>query len=106
MESVDEEFADIHAVDDDAQALDGDVFVVGFGERALVEEHVGERPLFVGFFQEDVVTENDRGVAADENGAGDFVGAGLADDDRAGLVEGALERLGVGEAGGFGREAE
>src|SRR4029077_15226286 len=43
VESIDQEITHVDAIDDDLQAVDGDVFVIGLGQRALVEQHVGKR---------------------------------------------------------------
>ena len=42
----------VHAVDDDLQTLNRDVFVIGLGQRALVQQNVHERPALVRFFEE------------------------------------------------------
>ncbi len=96
----------IDAVDDNLQALDGNVFIVGFGQGPFVQQHMSERAFFVRFFQENIVAELKTGITTQVYRARHFVRSGLTDYDRTALIDCFLEGNGIVNSTGFGTKTK
>src|SRR5580658_7517229 len=96
----------VHAVHDDLESFDGNILVVGFGQRALVEKYLTKVTLFGDFFEKHIISKNQRSVATEVNRAGNPVRSRPADDNGAAAVYRALQVFCVIDPINIGRKAK
>src|SRR5487761_1975165 len=87
--------ARIHSIDDDLQANHGNVMVIRSRQCALVKQNMRKWVRVGDFFQENTVAENQGGITANIDRAGNPVDSRPANDDGSPLIHCPLQCLGV-----------
>ena len=105
MESVSIlESAHIHPVHNDPKSIDTDVLVVSFCNGPLVQQHMGKGLLLQDLFQINARAELQRGIASNIDSSCNRINSRLFHHDRAALIDGRLQSLGVLDSAGLRRK--